>query len=200
MSNSYTVDKMLYKTDCWSIIDNDTFLAHTTDDDFLELDVEVSASELNELHPLFADAVRASVEQSRTKFGRAYVFGNILEATLLYLSKGAVTFKDTYKTERHYLSIDDIVVPEGSYKEVWIKGTEIYLETANIGGIVVPFVTICAPRQSHVLNTHLDELYPGWERRLKICLELGVEKEELFNQVFTTNSLVVPNFTDITFD
>lgn len=184
----------------WSVLNDNAFLADVS----TGTPIVVSCAELEELHPQFPIALRASIARNEmVEPPKSSASGAEAYYTLLLLRNDPIRLVDSNGNTVDYVSILTLKLDPGLPRSATLFGIAVDIDTVEHNGQVVPFVTCWNGMQSCVLKDALDKQFPGWENRVRAGEELGLTGADLCSYSLTqvaTEPGLNTNMSELAFD
>lgn len=186
-----TLPQLLESSDRWLEENGGFMIAAWTKQGTARERFFVTDTELSTLHPGLPDSLRALLAwiESEGRLGSAE--GTLVRATLKALQNTSWSFEDGKTKDLRCSYIHD-VVPD----KKMVKITGDMFTVSNLPGPV--FATSAGFTTVPFRRTSIDKQYPGWDARLSIGKELGVDTEELMHSVFSKTLSPSADMTAIT--
>lgn len=166
----------------WCLTQNDQLCAKLSDSDLL---LHIAYDEdLNKVHPLLADTLRANIKYRAAINSDLPKIGNVRTQTLLTLIiHGPIRVQSIYD-QKEYLFSHLLKVEELEYGNFTIKGTKLALEIQSLNGRDIPIVRHTTRFTVEVSKEYLNAHYQGWEERWRIFVDIGLEDSDFFDSLF----------------
>lgn len=180
-------DELLGDVTHWQLTAPDVFSAYATNAYGAVVKYTFSAEELEQHHKQLPGIILGLIE-ARHKNGRdPHADGiNVCESLRLHQS-GGITFSDTdgYPV---LLSVVRMITRLTSTGHYCIDGHRVVVSKYVHNGESIELVTWRKRDDFVVTKNELDTKFPGWEERLRIGSDLGVDYAQLMNHVFAKPS------------
>lgn len=197
LNQTPSIENYLQRAVYWYIKDEDTFLASTSGHRD-ETNAVVPASMLNNCHPELATTLREMIHfNNRTGLARAN--GRMVEASKDYLL-GEYTELPTANGNRkmHVRLFEMEVIPSKGI--VRVGGQAITLKHISSPAGLVALATPSDYGSYGILVEDMNRLFAGWDKRLVIGAELGLQGRDLMKYVLNESPSLNNTVSDLTFD
>lgn len=174
----------------WKLDEHDSFIGT-----YLGLvEHTFSDQDINAYHPKLADSWRAFFRYKYSQNIEDPVLGRE-HAIAMYLLQfqEPIEFTNLYGDACYFLEVKAVFSDEG-HPIVNIRGTKVgILEEYSSAGEPIRFVHTVIDGGVDVFQANLEAMYPGWEDRWKIGLQLGIAAAELAQQTFMKTLMPAAN-------
>lgn len=164
-------------------------------------EVVISAERLDEMNPSMSKALLELINWAKSSFKLEHVVGNMVRDTHDLLVEPLAIFDDCFDVKRHLCELDSVVVRSGPI--ITIRGYVLGLSKGVLTEEETPYSTARVWLDLSVYRSELDTRYPGWEQRLSMAKELGIEYSDMLTMLFPVNNKDLDSTTsldDISFD
>lgn len=166
--------------------------------------VAVKAVDLASLHPDLPVAIRALLAQNKLMEPEAHgASGANVYYSLMLLMHGTTDIPDENGEPVHFISISSLNQAKDAPGCTHVFGTSLAISYCENEGRKVPFVSDWVGHGLTVPNNMLDQLFPDWQKRQQVALELGLNIVEQISYTLnkkTSASLTSSTMSEVTFD
>lgn len=140
------------------------------------------------LHPLLPEALIAAIHGAKKTYfnfsdGESLLGGSCVEYTLRILQNRRLVFTDVAGVMRQAARIT--MLRNGTTSDSMTM-VGMFLETGNttINGQSVPYYIDIEYLNIEVAKTELSRIFSGWESRMAVAEEMGIEHDDLMSYIF----------------
>lgn len=184
-----TLDTLLKEATFWKLGRRGILAIIETEDGARQDAYEVSDDDLRKHHPLFPDALAATIRGAAKGFmvyndGQTELRGRYAMDVLKVLHGDLLEYNDVNGVDRKALKVVSLSI---DYKEQVVNLGAIYTETMSviINGVTVPYVWDTMRDNVKVSAHELQDRFPGWFERMALGLELDIQQDALFQYIFS---------------
>lgn len=186
-----TIIDLLNTSTYWKVREDGDFEAWNYDriinDYFLKQ--TVTAVELAMVHPRLPLTLATQLMWERENTGRPDVRITTTATLLAMLYKQTVLVDDWDGNAHLFKTLSRVEIPFGSKTLVHLHGLELFTETVKIENEAVSILKYTRDVTVVTRRRNLSQRYPGWDQRLSIGADLGIEFGALMAQVFPQETL-----------
>lgn len=199
--NQYDIDPLdlMYSIDQWSTGENDTFIV-TSNTSGGMFDSVVPYASVAELHQDLPEVIDILLRQSSHIAERNYVRGSLVAKNLRYLDGSLICVNNTAGETLYLDNIRAITNSVASRNVHVFNSTKCYLKEHKTAGETRLYVALTSQGDVAVLDSELEQRYPGWKTRWDVGTQLGVDMDELIPYAFSKPAEAMVVMPDVDFD